>query len=164
MLGLAGVLWVGLREETIALRLFVRPQRWWLDLATGLAAGALLLGLWEVLGRRLELGRELERRIRELLGALEPDQALGLALMSGFAEEVFFRGGVQGSWGYAWASLLFALLHSGRERCFLVWTAFAAVAGLLFGALVYWTGVLLPAIAAHALVNGVNLVRLSRDG
>jgi uncharacterized protein len=87
---------------------------------------------------------------------------VGLALLSGFAEELFFRGAVQGSLGLWLGTAIFALVHTGPHRSFRLWTAFAAVAGLLFGGLFAWRGSLLAPIAAHVLVNAVNLRELSR--
>jgi membrane protease YdiL (CAAX protease family) len=161
LLGLGGVLWMGAQHETISLGLFLDPARWWVELPAGLVAGGLLLALWELAARRLALARELEERIESLLTGLEPSHAVALAVMSGFAEEVFFRGAVQSAWGFAPACALFALLHTGREACFRLWTVFALIAGLVFGGLVLWTGTLLAPIVAHMLVNGVNLYRLA---
>lgn len=161
VLGLLGALWIGIREGTIESALFASPSSWLRDLVVGVLSGGALIGLWEGLGRRLVLGRELEQRLRGLLGHLDASEAIGLAVLSGFAEELFFRGAVQGSFGYLVASLLFAALHSGRERSFMLWTAFALIAGLLFGGLVLWAGNLLPAIVGHVMVNAVNLRRLT---
>ncbi len=162
ILALAGVAWVGLREGAIGLSLFVDPGRWWQDLLLGLAGGALLLGLWEAARHGSSRARRLEGRIAELLGPLQLSEALALALLSGFAEELFFRGAVQGSWGWLPATLLFALLHSGPGPDFRIWTLFAAVAGLLLAGLMLWRGNLLAPALAHATVNAVNLGRLAR--
>jgi membrane protease YdiL (CAAX protease family) len=163
LLGLAGVVWVGLRETVIPLALFVNPRRWWLDLGAGLAAGGALLAVWHLAVRRLAAARELEQRLGGVIGALSGEEALALAVLSGVAEELFFRGAVQGSWGFVWATLLFALLHSGPGRVFGLWTAFAAVAGALFGGLMLWSGNLLAPVVAHAVVNAVNLRRLGAE-
>ncbi len=96
-----------------------------------------------------------------MLGPLTASEAFGLALLSGFAEELFFRGAVQGQWGFVPATILFALLHSGPGRAFRFWTLFAALAGLLFGGLMVWRGNLLAPVLGHFLVNGVNLRRLA---
>lgn len=84
-----------------------------------------------------------------------------MALLSGFAEELLFRGAIQGSLGIWVATILFALLHSGPGGSFRLWPVFALVAGALFGALVLWRGNLLAAIVAHAVVNAINLGRLA---
>jgi membrane protease YdiL (CAAX protease family) len=163
-LAIAGSLWIGLRRGPIPLRLFLDPARWFLDAAVGAAAGLALLGFWEALRRLLPAQRRLEERLGELLGGLTAPQALALAALSGFAEELFFRGAVQGAVGWLAASLLFALLHSGPGPEFRLWTLFAACAGLLFGALMLWRGNLLAPALAHFLVNAVNLRRLRRGG
>lgn len=156
------MVWIGLRQGRIESTLFFAPSRWWLDLGAGAGCGLGLLGLWELFGRRLDAARRFEALLRGVLGSLDTSQAVGLALLSGFAEELFFRGAVQGAWGVWWATALFAALHSGRDRGLWVWTVFAAVAGLVFGALQIWTRNLLAPIVAHVVVNAVNLSRLAR--
>jgi uncharacterized protein len=163
VLGLGGLLWIGSREGVIPLALFVDAGGWWIDLGLGVGAGAALLGAWWLLARRLAAGRELERKIAEVLGPLGVDQAIALAFLSGVAEELFFRGAVQGSWGWAWATVLFAVLHTGPGLSFRLWTLFAIVAGGLFGGLMLWRGNLLAPIVAHFLVNAVNLSRLAAE-
>jgi membrane protease YdiL (CAAX protease family) len=162
VLALAGALWIGLREGPVPLRLFFPGQNWWQDLGLGLAAGALLLALWGLGRRFLAAAAELEDHLASLLGPISGTDAVALALLSGFAEELFFRGAVQGSLGLWAAAALFALVHTGPNRPFLLWTAFAAVAGLLFGGLMAWRGSLLAPISAHVVVNAVNLRALSR--
>ena len=128
----------------------------------GAGAGLILVALWELIGRRLAAARRFEELLRGVLGTLDTTQAIGLALLSGFAEELFFRGAVQDAWGFWIASALFAALHTGRDRGLWIWTVFALVAGLLFGGLVLRTGNLLAAMVAHILVNAINLSRLAR--
>ncbi|HEY0558077.1 MAG TPA: CPBP family intramembrane glutamic endopeptidase [Thermoanaerobaculia bacterium] len=160
-LALAGALWVGFRRGVIPLSLFVDPERWWLDLALGLGAGVLLLGAWWGAERTFPLAKELETRLGEALGIITPAEAVALALLSGFAEELFFRGALQGTVGWAAATVLFGLLHSGPGKAFRLWTLFAVVAGALLGGLMVWRGNLLGPVVGHVLVNGVNLRRLA---
>ncbi|HVT15876.1 MAG TPA: CPBP family glutamic-type intramembrane protease [Thermoanaerobaculia bacterium] len=164
VLAIGGSVWIGVRQGRIPLRLFVGVGEWWVDVGAGVAAGLLLALVWEGGRRRLRLARELEQRIGEVLGGLGAPEALALAALSGFAEELFFRGAVQGSLGWLAASLLFALLHTGPGPAFRLWTVFAALAGALFGALMAWRGNLLSPILAHFLVNAINLRRLGRPG
>ena len=161
-LAIGGALWVGARGGTIRLELFVDPAGWWIDLGLGIAAGGLLLGLWQAGLRLLPAARELEDKLGELLRGIETSEAVALALLSGFAEELFFRGAVQGAWGWPVATLLFALLHVGPGAAFRSWTVFAALAGLVFAGLMLWRGNLLAPVIAHALVNAINLGRLAR--
>jgi uncharacterized protein len=162
-MALAGILWIGVRQGRISLSLFVDPEHWWLDLGLGLGAGLLLLAVWWVAERVFPLAKELEARLASVLGPITVSEAIGLALLSGFAEELFFRGAVQGSLGWAAATVLFGLLHSGPGRAFRLWTLFAVVAGALLGGVMVWRGNLLGPVAGHFLVNAVNLRRLARD-
>lgn len=159
-----GAVWMGLSRGGLALTQLVDPATWRLDLLWGAAGGAALLGLW-IAGRTLlPAARELERQIAAVLGGLSTADALALALISGFAEELFFRGAVQGSWGIVPATVLFALLHAGPGRAFLVWALFALVAGAVFAGLAVTRGNLLAPMVAHVLVNSFNLRRLAAVG
>jgi len=130
-----------------------------------LALGLLLAleGL-EALFRRLfpTSFREAEALHRGLLQALKgtgPPALLLLALVSGVAEEVFFRGLVQhllflklGAWAVVLQALLFALLHPAPRKAF-AYPLYTGAAGLLFGLAYLLTGSLLPGILAHVLHN-----------
>jgi membrane protease YdiL (CAAX protease family) len=160
-MALAACLWIGLRQGVIPLSLFVDLDDWWLDVLLGAGAGVLLLGLWWGTGRMSPLARDLERHLSSVLGALGPSETFALALLSGFAEELFFRGAVQGQLGWIAATILFALLHTGPGPAFRIWTAFAALAGVFFGAIMVYRGNLLGPIVGHILVNAINLRRLA---
>lgn len=108
--------------------------------------------------------REAEALHRELLRALKeagtgPPALLLLALLSGVAEEAFFRGLVQsllflklGAWAVVLQALLFALLHPAPRKAF-AYPLYTGAAGLLFGLVYLLTGSLLPGILAHVLHN-----------
>lgn len=162
VLALAGAFWIGWRDGQVGIGEFVDLQGWWIDLGLGVAAGALLLGVWALARRYVGSAEQLESQLREVLGPLEPSEVVGLALLSGFSEELFFRGAVQGAWGWFPATVFFALLHTGPGPTYRVWTAFAGVAGLVLAGLMAWRGNLLAPVVAHALVNGVNLGRMSK--
>lgn len=161
MLAIVGGIWVSAREGSLTAALFLDPRRWWLDLAAGIAAGAVLLGVWRLLKALLPAGEILEQHFAGLLAGLEPGRAVALAGLSGFAEELFFRGAVQGQWGLLAGSLLFGLLHTGPGAPFRLWTLFATLAGLTLGGLALWSGNLLAPIVAHFVLNAVNLRRLA---
>ncbi len=108
--------------------------------------------------------RIVESTLAEYLGALDAPMVISLAIISGFSEELFFRGAVQTSFGWIAATILFALVHSGPHRAFRWWTLFALVAGLLFSGLTLVRGNLMAAILGHITVNGINLWLLSRTG
>jgi membrane protease YdiL (CAAX protease family) len=163
ILAIAGILWLGASRGTLELEIFLALDHLLRDLGLGVGAAAVLIGLW-LSGRRfVPAMAELERQLASVIGPLEPDEVVALALISGFAEELFFRGAMLASWGFWVSSLIFGLVHSGRG-VFRYWTLFALVAGFLFGQLVLLTETLFPAIVAHVLVNGINLSRLSRLG
>jgi len=156
MLALSGVVWIGWRGD-LGWQLFLDLETWWRDLLAGALAAGGLLGLWTLARRYLESARRIEIHVAGLLGPIARDEVFALAVISSVAEEILFRGAVQGSWGWLWATALFAVLHTGPGREFRLWTLFALVAGLLFAGLTEWTGNLLAAIVAHGIVNGVNL-------
>ena len=161
LLAITAVVWIGSSQGSIPLALFVDPVTWWIDLGLGLVAGFLLVGLWEAGRRIVPAMRELESLLAEHLNGLDPSEALALALISGFAEELFFRGAMQSSWGFGWATVIFTLMHSGPGRAFRWWTLFAFVAALVFGGLTVLRGSILAAVVAHTLVNAINLRRLA---
>lgn len=160
-LAVGGVVWIGLREGSIPGSLFAAAGAWPVDLALGLATGAALIGAWHLMAKVSGRARELERRLGGLLGPLQPAEVAALALLSGFAEELFFRGAMQASWGWLPTTVLFALIHTGPGPAYRMWTLFAALAGLALGGLMLWRGNLLAPVVAHVLVNGVNLRRLN---
>lgn len=162
LMAVAGILWIGFRlDGPIPLGLFLDRDGWWIDLLLGIGSGLLLLGLWWMGERVSPLARQLEEQLAAVLGPLTPAEAISLAVLSGFAEELFFRGAVQGQWGWLAATVLFAVLHTGPGSAFRVWTLFAVVAGGLFGGLMEWRGNLLAPVIGHFVVNGVNLRRLA---
>ena len=160
-LAVGGLVWIGWRDGTIRPSLFVPVERWWLDVAAGLGVGVGIVGAWRALRRWSELARRLDERLGEALGPLDAGEAGGLALLSAVAEEVFFRGAMQPSWGLWPTTLVFALLHSGRGRELAVWFGSAFAAGALLGGLAEWRENLLAPILAHGVLNGLELRRLA---
>lgn len=91
---------------------------------------------------------------------------LGLSLMAGLAEEIFFRGALQTafiSWSSVWvgvfaASLIFGLGHALSWYYFLFTFGF----GLIFGVAYVWFGDLRPVILAHFVYDIWAFLRLRR--
>jgi len=125
--------------------------------AAGLAVGAALVVASRVATARSAAGRALAAELGRLIGPLGTGRAVALALVSGLAEEAFFRGALQPRVGVVAATLLFAAAHFVPTRTLRSWALFALVAGAGFGALFAATGDLLAPFLAHALVNGLNL-------
>ena len=160
VVAVTGVVWLGAQSGDLSLALFINLDAWWIDLGIGVAAGGALIVTWWT-GRRWLAGmRELEGHMRVMIGRLDGSEIFALALISGFSEELLFRGAMQSSWGWPWALAVFALLHTGPGPSFRYWTVFALLAGAVFAWITLLRGTLMPAMVAHVLVNGVNLARL----
>lgn len=161
VVAIVGLVWLGFQNDRLPLGLFLDPGSWLADAALGLTVGALLAAVWALGCRFWSRARALEARLAGLLGPLRADEAVALAVISGVAEEVLFRGAVLQAWGWVAATLLFALVHFGG-RAFHLWAFWALAAGLLLALLVVWRGNLLPAVLTHAVVNTAGLLRLRR--
>ncbi|MEE8105583.1 MAG: CPBP family intramembrane glutamic endopeptidase [Planctomycetota bacterium] len=102
------------------------------------------------------------------LGPMTSIQACFLGLLSGFAEELTFRGALWPDLGLWGTSLLFAALHIVPVRAAAGYPIFALLAGLLLGWLRESTGSVWPPIFAHVTINTINLsvigAMLKRDG
>jgi membrane protease YdiL (CAAX protease family) len=92
-----------------------------------------------------------------LLGPISWRTAIVLALLSGVAEELLFRGALWPHLGLWGTTFLFGLVHVMPSRALLFYPLFALVAGLLLGFLRQGGGNVLPAMLAHAIVNAWNL-------
>ncbi len=128
----------------------------------GVFVGLAAIALSEALTQWSDLGEALADLLGEGVAGLSVADGILLALASGFAEEMFFRGAMQPALGLFWASLAFGACHFMPRRELALWSLFAVVMGVAFGALFEWTGQLAAPIAAHVVVNAVNLPRLGR--
>ena len=131
------------------------------DLAVGLLAGAIVVLISRQLTERTRWGEELALALAAVLGKLSIRQCALLAILSGVAEEAFFRGALQPQVGLTAASLLFGLAHVAPRRELFPWTLFSLAAGFLLGMLFEVTGNLVAPMVTHILVNAVNLRFLS---
>ncbi len=114
-----------------------------------------------VLSGALYAGSRSVRRSSEILEQfLRGTTVLGavwLALISGFAEEVMFRGALFGQLGLIGTSIFFGLCHFVPLRAFWWYPIYAAFAGYLFGVLRGSSGSVWPCVVAHVVINGINL-------
>lgn len=166
-LAAVAVLWrVGWAGESIlylseaAARSGIDPAR---DAGIGLVTGGAVVWLSHEITRRTRAGRALARALAEALGPITLPQALVLALLSGVAEEAFFRGALQPQVGLVAASLLFGVVHFVPRRELLPWTVFSIGAGFLLGGLFELTGNLVAPVVAHFTVNAANLPMVTRS-
>ncbi|MFL6196174.1 MAG: CPBP family intramembrane glutamic endopeptidase [Thermoanaerobaculia bacterium] len=79
-----------------------------------------------------------------------------ISLSAGFVEESFFRGFLQPRVGIVLSTLFFALAHLSYGQPFML--IGITLLSLIYGLLVKWRQNLWPAIAAHALFDGVQLL------
>jgi membrane protease YdiL (CAAX protease family) len=98
----------------------------------------------------------------DVLGPLSTETAVILALVSGVAEELLFRGALWPFAGLVGTTFLFAIVHVVPRRGLIGYPLFAGAVGLLLGVLRGASGSVLPPILAHATVNALNLVWLER--
>lgn len=139
----------------------------WLDLQPAAAhAYSALLGLTVGLGvalmtrplvTRYDWARRLSDELRPVARLMSPAGILMVAILSALGEELLFRSVVQPATGLWIQALLFGLAHQLPGRARWIWVAWAAVMGLVLGAMFQLTGSLLGPVLAHAAVNGLNL-------
>ena len=127
-------------------------------LLAGLGLGVALVLLSRVGARGWPPMQRMSDTLADLLGPLPWRYAIALALLSGVAEELLFRGALWPHLGLPGTTLLFGLVHVLPRRSLWIYPLFATLAGLLFGLLREGTQSLWPCILAHVTVNALNLV------
>lgn len=167
-MGIVAFLIAAGRGDPDLYRLGGQPEGW--KLGAGPAIGALVglsvVGLTRVATRQWQWARDLHTSFHDLLGPLTSREIVILALASSVGEELLFRGALL-PWMGVWVQgAIFACLHIGPGRRFVPWTVSALVLGLAFGFLAKWTGNLGGPIAAHFVINFLNLkfIVASRSG
>lgn len=128
----------------------------------GLVAGLGLVGMSRAWTARTASGASLAEAMAGIVAGISLPAVALLALTSGIAEEMLFRGALQPRVGWTLATLLFAAVHYLPRPGLRVWALFALLAGGLFGGLFAWTGSLWAPVVAHVCVNGLNLRWLSK--
>ena len=164
IMAIVGVIWFGSHHDRLALDMFLDLRTCWIDFALGAGAAGFLILLWRSSKAFIPAMSDLEEQVRGLIGRIDRSEVLALALLSGFSEELLFRGAMQSSWGWIVATLIFALMHTGPGSTFRIWTLFALIAGGIFAALTLYRGTLLSAMIAHIVVNAVHLRQLASTG
>jgi membrane protease YdiL (CAAX protease family) len=138
---------------------FTAEPRWPLlaGPVVGVAAGLAVVGLTRIATRHFAWARYLHVSFHDVLGPLTHREIVILALASSIGEELLFRGALLPWLGLWWQAVVFALLHVGPGKRFLPWTASALVLGVGFGWLAQGTTNLGAPIAAHFMINFLNL-------
>jgi membrane protease YdiL (CAAX protease family) len=157
-----GVLRFGHRNLATALTFALGPK----ELLRLAAIGGLGAGLLLVLSYFFEdwfpSFRRLKALIMRYLGPCTVPMTLYLSLITAVGEELLFRGAMQPFCGLLLTSILFGLLHMGKDGPVSAWSVWATVAGLLLGWMYDETGSLWPPIFAHFGVNTVSILGLRR--
>ncbi len=159
-LTVAAALWSGLRGFDLPLFGHSALLSTLLGTLTAIATVSLGLLAYRLVPVLREIAEELAPR---LLDGADRGSLVLLAIFSGIGEETFFRGALQQEFGLVVASLVFGLVHVGPDRRYLVWTAWAVLAGFLFGVLYEVTGGLLAPILAHSAHNAATLLLWKRS-
>ncbi|MBI5513663.1 MAG: CPBP family intramembrane metalloprotease [Deltaproteobacteria bacterium] len=136
-----------------------------LGLSLGALAGVVAAWATQRAMTRTRWGRELRGALRDSVLDLRAAQVPALALAAAVGEELFFRGALlpalERSLGLTLAvvvsSVAFGLVHVPGNRRLRAWPVAAAVLGVVFALLTRWTGEVLAAVAAHAVLNHENL-------
>lgn len=125
-------------------------------LGEGIVLGLGIVALCQVAYRFSARMREATRFLGGFFGPIGVGEALWLAILSGIAEEMCFRGAL---WplGLVGTSVFFGICHVVPVRALAGYPIFAFFAGLLLGALRERTGSVWPCALAHATVNAMNL-------
>ena len=132
---------------------------WWLlaGPAVGVAAGLLIVLLTQQATRRYAWAKQLHNSFKDLLGPLTTRDIVILAAASSIGEEVLFRGALMPWLGLWVQAAIFACLHVGPGKKFAPWTLMALAMGVGFGLLARYTENLGAPIAAHFMINFLNL-------
>lgn len=149
-------------------------------LGMGAGVGFAAVGVSQLITAWTSWGADLSERMGSLIGRQGVASCVLMALCSGIAEEILFRGFLQ-QWitnlsaglvsphvsvwsGIILSGIVFGGVHIGPEpKAYAPWTIMAIVMGIVFGWLYVTTGLLIAPILAHVVINGINLTLLSRQ-
>ncbi len=161
LLAVAGILWLelGMRRDSLSLWRTRRPA---LEVGVGIGTGLAVVLLSRLASRLAPGGRAMEEEFARAIGRPSSWAIPVLALASAVGEELLFRGALQAATGIWIQALVFGACHVPFSKALAGWPVFAGLAGLLFGAMVSWTGTLWAPVLAHAVINQVNLTFLAR--
>lgn len=164
--GLVGFFWHATAQGTNDVWRTDPSQTWptllWTP-AVGVVLGAAVVQLFRALEATQAWLPRLHAEFRGLLGRPSAGELVLLAATSAVGEELLFRGAMLDAWGLWISSLVFALLHIPPRAVLWPWTASSLVIGVGLGALTLWTGNLGAAVAAHFIINLLNLLYITRN-
>ena len=136
----------------------------WMMLA-GVALAVVVVAFSSFSLERFAWAQRLSDRLRSVLGTPTRLQTAIIALASATGEELAFRGCLQPVLGLGWTALLFGALHGLFLPPYFAWSLFAFALGVVWGIMVDASGMLMPVILCHLLINYVNIrVICARNG
>ena len=158
-LAVAAAVWTGLRGREFAVADSIAQS-----ILLGFLAAAVTVVLGVLLYRIVPVMRRISEELAPvLMDSADKSSLVLVSVFSGIGEEMFFRGAVQPEFGLVVAALAFGLVHIGPDRRYLVWTAWAVLAGFLFGFLYELSGGLLSPMIAHATHNAATFLLWKRS-
>jgi membrane protease YdiL (CAAX protease family) len=149
------IAWAALRGLPLAQRLLPTPG----SIVAGIVVGAALWVTIPLLLRSGAMRRVWDGVLLPFAATLGPRDVVLVALLSGFTEELFFRGVLLPEIGILLSSLCFGALHA-LCTTYLLW---ATAIGAGFSALALVGDSLVPPIVAHATYNLGALLILQRS-
>ena len=159
--GLLSLAWLCLRHGMPATMERVVGVHGGRDAVLGLGVGLMLVGLTRIAAVFSSHARRAEAALGEAIGPLSTPHCMVLALVSGIAEELLFRGALQPVLGLMLTSIAFGAAHVPLRRELIIWPFIAAAVGLLLGWMTNETDALIAPILTHVTVNAINLRYLS---
>lgn len=161
-IGLA-VIAFGHKTLTPALGIPAQPKDLLHLLSIGVLGAGVLLTLSYFFEDWFASFRALKALVMHLLGPCSVPVGLLLAVLTVYGEELLFRGAMQPFCGLFLTSVLFGLLHMGKDGLLSAWSLWAFLAGLLIGWMYIATGSLWPCLITHFGVNAVSTLNLRRS-
>jgi len=128
----------------------------------GVLLGLIIVAFCHAGVRLLRPVRRASTIMARILGPMRVRDALWLALLSGFGEELLFRGALWPHLHLIGSAVLFGILHTVPVRALAGYPLFAFLAGIVLGVLRQESGSIWPAVACHVTVNALNLAWLGR--
>ena len=163
ILTLVSLIWIWFQKRlTIDLFFTTQGEPFAKPFFIALGAAGLLIGVFLYSIRNFLWARQLEAELSRILAPLRLWENGIISLLSGFAEELFFRGALQPVIGLLPASLLFGMAHFIPRSPFWPWALQAVFAGILLGSIYELTHQLYPVMVAHSVTNFVLIVIMNR--
>ncbi len=141
--------------------LFGEQAPTWAALLGGLAFGGIIIGVTRLGLKVWPAIADAARSFSLMLGPMSRRDAIYVAMASGFAEELLFRGALWSHLDFLGTTFLFGLVHIVPKRQLWGYPLYATACGALLGLLRHATGSVLPCMFAHMLVNAVHLIYMA---